>query len=57
MRPIEEAWGDYLRQMNIDHTELLKALKGEKEPMDAQGREAVNEHREWPRDAGTTGRR
>ena len=43
--------------MNIDHIELLKALKGEKEPMDAQGREAVNEHREWLRDTGTTGKR
>ena len=57
MRPIEEAWGDYLRQMNIDHTELLKALKGEKEPPDAQGCEAVNERRERPRGAGTTGKR
>ena len=43
--------------MNIDHTELLKALKGEKEPPDAQGREAVNERRERSRDAGTTGKR
>ena len=43
--------------MNIDHIELLKALKGEKEPMDAQRREAVNEHREWPRDADTIEKR
>ena len=43
--------------MNIDHIELLKALKGEKEPTDAQGREAVNEQRGRSRDAGTTGRR
>lgn len=38
--------------MNIDNTDLLRALKREqpKEPTDAEKREAANELHEWLRD-------
>lgn len=46
--------------MNIDHTNLLKALKHEepqpKEPTDAEKIEVANELHDWLKDSGAAGK-